>query len=299
MNLPSRNKAVQRLVLMLAGFTTTLLMVAASAPNFTFTQAQNQEPTRLVVKKPWRVEPVTIISVKTKKKGNVKMGEPFAEDDDWLDGFMINVLNRSDKVVTAVTISMIFPRPAGDPRNKYAQEVYFGSSPISPDYSRRDPKKVIKPGETAELEVRPQIYKSVKAALQRLGFPESINRIELRVLEVGFEDGSALLSGTLYYQDPANPSDPTKKIPARKPNVRGSRSHHRVRYFEIMTASSKKSLVASTLNFSGRGQDACWEPTYNPPTNCPPNGIPPPIGETNPDCLRDEPAAVIRKLRYL
>ena len=95
-------------------------------------------------------------------------------------------------------------------------------------------------GETAELQVRPQIYESVKAALQRLSFPESINRIELRVLEVGFEDGSALLSGTLYYQDPANPSDPTKKIPARKPNVRGSRSHHRVRYVEIMTASSKE-----------------------------------------------------------
>lgn len=260
-----------------------LLLLASSTPHFVPTQASSQEQGRVVIKKPWRLEPLRVMSVKTKKKGKIEIGKPFVEDDDWLDGFTITVFNGSNKVVTAVVISMIFPRPAGDTRNKYAQEIYFGPSPISPAYTRRDPRKLIKPGETAELEVRPYIYQSVKAALQRLGFPESINRIELTVLEVGFEDGSVLLSGTLYHQDPDNPSDPTKKVPSRNPNVRGTRSHHRIRHL-VMTASSKKSLVAPTLNSSGRGQEACWEPAYNPPSHCPPNGIPPPFGETNPDC---------------
>jgi len=232
MNLPHRNKPVQRLVLLLAGFVTTLVMVAASAPNLTSTQAKNQEPTRLVVKKPWRLEPVRVISAKTKKKGIVDLGRPFTEDDDWLDGFTVTVFNGSEKVVTAVTISMIFPRPPGDTRNKFAQDLYFGFSPIRTEYARRDPKKVIEPGKTVDLEVRPQIYNGVKAALQRLGYPLIINRIELTVLEVGFEDGSVLLSGTLFNQDPNHSGDPTKKIPAQKPKVPDSRNHHVIGYLE-------------------------------------------------------------------
>lgn len=75
--------------------------------------------------------------------------------------------------------------------------------------------------------MRPQAYTSIKAALQRLGYPERINRVELTVLEVGFEDGSVLLSGTLFIQDPNHPSDPTKKIPPPKPKAPGGRNHHR------------------------------------------------------------------------
>jgi hypothetical protein len=154
-----------------------------------------------VTKKPWRVEPVKVISAKTKKKGDVELGNSFVEDDDWLDGFTITVLNGSDKIVTSLTISMIFPRQPGDDRNKFAQDLSFGPSPSSHDYTRRDPKKIIKPGETVELKVGPQIYQSIKAALQNLGYPESITRVELTVLEVGFEDGSVLVSGFLFIQD--------------------------------------------------------------------------------------------------
>lgn len=205
---------VQRRISGLLIIIAALIVLATWAPRFVDSRANSQEQERIVKKKPWHVEPVHVISAKTKKKGIVELGRPFTEDDDWLDGFKITVLNGSDKVVTAVAISMIFPREPGDTRNKFAYDLYFGFSPIRPEYSRRDPKKVIKPGETAELTVRPQSYTSVKAALQRLGYPESIDRIELSVLEVGFEDGSVLLSGTLYIQDPNNPGDPTKKIPA-------------------------------------------------------------------------------------
>jgi hypothetical protein len=232
-----------------------------------------------------RVEPVRVISAKTKKRGDVELGNSFVDDDDWLDGFTITVLNGSDKIVTSLTISMIFPRPRGDGRNKFAQDLSFGPSPSSPDYIRRDPKKIIKPGETVELEVRPQIYQSIRAALQTLGYPESITRVELTVLEVGFEDGSVLQSGFLFIQDPNHPGDPTKKIPARKPKAQGGRNHHRNAYLEVFnTASAKNSVLATILNATVRGQEECWEQVYNPPSHCPPNGLPPPYGETNPDC---------------
>lgn len=175
-------------------------------------RANSQDQERIVKKKRWHVEPVRVVSAKTKKKGIVNLGRPFTDDDDWLDGFTITVLNGSDKVVTAVAVEMIFRREPGDTRPPLATELNFGPSPIRPEYSRRDPKKVIKPGETAELAVRPQNYESLKTWLRKLGYPESINRVELSILEVGFEDGSVLLSGTLFLQDPANPDDPTKKI---------------------------------------------------------------------------------------
>lgn len=250
------------------------------------TRGASQEQERSVKKKPWRSEPVRVISAKTKKKGIVDLGRPFTEDDDWLDGFIVTVFNGSEKVVTAVTISMIFPRPPGDTRNKFAQDLYFGFSPIRPEYARRDPKKVIKPGKTVDLEVRPQIYNSVKAALQRLGYPLSIDSIELTMLEVGFEDGSVLLSGTLFIQDPNHPGDPTKKIPAQKAKVPDGRNHHVIGYLEDRARPRAKGpfFLDRILNLTGRGQEECWEPVYNPPTNCPPTGLPPPYGENNPDC---------------
>jgi hypothetical protein len=263
----------------------TLLLVASASPNFVDTRAHSQEQGRIVTKKPWRVEPVKVISAKTKKKGDVELGNSFVEDDDWLDGFTITVLNGSDKIVTSLTISMIFPRQPGDDRNKFAQDLSFGPSPSSHDYTRRDPKKIIKPGETVELKVGPQIYQSIKAALQNLGYPESITRVELTVLEVGFEDGSVLVSGFLFIQDPDNPGDPTKKIPARKPKMQGRLRHHRNVYLEAFnTASAKTSFVATSLNAVVPGQEECWEPAFPSTTNCPPNGLPPPYGETNPDC---------------
>lgn len=247
--------------------------------------AKSQQQDRLVIKKPWRVEPVKVVSAKTKKKGKIDIGKPFDEADDWLDGFTITVSNGSDQIVTALAVEMTFRREPNDTRPPFAHDLNFGPSPISHDYARRDPKKVIKPGETADLEVRPHMYKSVKAALQKLGYPESINRVEITVSEVGFEDGSVLLSGTLFIQDPNNPSDPTKKIPAPKPKVMGSRNHHRIGHIGFAkTASVNKSLLTTALNFAGHGQEECWEQIYNPPSHCPPTGLPPPFGENNPDC---------------
>lgn len=172
---------------------------------------------RIVVRKAWPAEAVKVVAVKTKKKADIELGGAFEDDDDWLEGFTVTVANNSNKMVTVMEVEMIFPREPGDTRSPLAHSLHFGPSPSSPEYVHRDPKKVLKVGKSVDLYLDPQSYKRVKSDLQRTGYPEDIKGVELVIREVGFEDGSMILAGTLYLQDPASPNDPEKKI--RAPNL--------------------------------------------------------------------------------
>ena len=183
-----------------------------------------QQQARLVAEKPWRVEPVKIVGVKTKNKEHIEIGRAFDEDDDWLDGFTITVANNYDKTITAMTINMVFRREAGDTRPPVAKELHFGPSPIAREYLNRDPNKVIRVGKTGDLYLSPHNYQILKRNFEQTGYPVSIRRVELVITEVGFEDGSLFDSGTFYIQDPANPNDPTKKIPARLPGAENQKT---------------------------------------------------------------------------
>jgi hypothetical protein len=163
---------------------------------------QTQSRSRVVTKRPWPVEPVKVISARTKKKGQIPIGKAFDEDDDWLDGFTVTIRNNSDQTVTAMTVDMIFPREPDDGRPPLAETLNFGPRPTFPEYVYRDPNKVIKPGQTSELKLIPENYASLMRALERLGYSKPINRIHLVIKDVGFEDGSVLRSGTWYRQDP-------------------------------------------------------------------------------------------------
>lgn len=172
---------------------------------------------RTVVRKPWSVEPVKVVAAKTKKKAKIEMGKSFDDDDDWLDGFTVKVVNNHDKTVTAMVIDMVFRRDSGDTRPPLAWPLNFGPHPLSPEYLLRDPNKIIKVGETAELQLSPENYKWLIVFLKQNDFPVSVSRVELVISDVGFEDGSLLHRGTLFVQDPNKPNDPTKKIPASQP----------------------------------------------------------------------------------
>src|SRR6267378_5023224 len=164
--------------------------------------AKSPQQERTVARKPWPMEPVRVVAVKTKKKENIETGRPFDADDDWLDGFTVTVVNNSEKTVTAMTISMVFRREPGDTRSPLAWNLHFGPSPMTREYKDRDPNKVIKVGKTAELSLSPQDYTTLKRDFEETGYPTKIKRVELVVREVGFEDGSVLYSGTFYLQDP-------------------------------------------------------------------------------------------------
>ena len=179
-------------------------------------RANSQQPERIVVNKAWPVEPVKIVGVKTKRKADLELGKAFGDDDEWLDGLSVTVLNNSDKTVTAMTVSVIFRREPGDGRHPLAWDLHFGPSAITPEYKDRDPNKIIAVHQTGELSLSPHDYLILKHDFEELGY-QTVKRVELVVREVGFEDGSMLYSGTFYSQDPAYPNDPTKKLKVPEP----------------------------------------------------------------------------------
>lgn len=174
--------------------------------------ALNTEKDRILVRKPWPVEPVKIVGVKTKNKGAVELGKSFADEDDWLDGLTLQISNGHDQTVTALSISLVFRREPGDTRPPFGYSLRLGPSPWTAAYLQRDPNKVIKAGETFELQLTPQNYQSISRGFAQTGYTSSVTRVEMEVKEVGFADGSMLYSGMMYLQDPAHPNDPTKKL---------------------------------------------------------------------------------------
>ncbi len=224
---------------------------------------------RTVMRKSWRVEPVKVIAAKNKKKDRIEMNKAFDDDDDWLDGFTITVSNGYHKTVTAMTVEMIFRREPGDPRPPVAKALHFGPSPISIQYNLRDPNKVIKAGESAELKLTPANYRSLSSVLVEKGYPSSIKRVELVIRHVGFEDGSVLISGTWYLQDPNNSGDPTKKIPADKPKPTGPRNHRIGNTTNRMRAKPKAhSLESAASRTHLQDPEECWAQSHSPTRYC-------------------------------
>ncbi len=218
--MPTRKIAalIARVVFALVVVAGVFLLLPRQAMDSNNSLAQSQEQARIVSSKPWRVEPVKVVAAKTKKKGNIDIDKTFGEDDDWLDGFEVTVLNNYDQPVTSVTIDLLFPRAPGDNRPRVGQPLHFGPSAVAPEYIQRDPNKVIRVGETADLRLSPRNYRSLKDGLEQQGYANSIKQVEVVITEVGFEDGSVLISGKFYLPDPEHPNDPTKKVdPTKKP----------------------------------------------------------------------------------
>jgi hypothetical protein len=116
------------------------------------------EKSRIVVKRPWPIEPVKITGVKTKNKVEIELDKSFEDEDDWLDGLSLMVSNDHDKAVISLNISLIFRREPGDKRPPFAWSL------------RLSPNRVITPGETLELQLTPQNYESIQRAFAQTGY---------------------------------------------------------------------------------------------------------------------------------
>jgi hypothetical protein len=176
-------------------------------------QPAGQGQDRLVVDKSRSDAPVRITLIRTKKRV-IETDKKFLDDDDWLRGLTLRVVNRSDKTVTYVGVQLIFRRtedqesglPAGWPFN-YGFDPFrlnpgdsIPSPQVTPILARRD----------IEITLSDVEHNEVQRFLAEAGFPASRKRIELDVIKVGFSDGTAWNNGRMYRRNPASLEGPLK-----------------------------------------------------------------------------------------
>lgn len=193
---------------------TVALLLLCTGLSSSITRAPQQQD-RVVDKLSFRREPVKIKQIKTKHR-KAQIGETFAEDDQWLEGFTVTVDNNSGKTITSLRVDLTFLRP---PNHEAAREPAFSHSlrfnpdPFFPEYGLRDKSKSMKPGESIDLSLPGEEYQQIKVFLRELKYPQSIERIELTVVTVGFEDGTIWHAGTIFYRDPDEPGKFIKERP--------------------------------------------------------------------------------------
>ena len=157
--------------------------------------------------------PVKMVSI-TSSRHAIKSKEPFMDDDDWLKGLEVEVVNKSDKTVTHVGIYLWLERPpsqAGQPPGFW--DLNYGTNPFSMSAEEaalanknksKSKIKPILPGETVYIELSHLAYEDLKAFLKDIGYPVAVDKIRIWVSTVGFDDGTAW-RGTYYLRDRSVP----------------------------------------------------------------------------------------------
>jgi hypothetical protein len=163
--------------------------------------AQKEE--RLLKKLSWKDEPIKVIGAKIKGR-EIKLGEQFSDEADWLRGFRIRILNVSDKQITFVNLRLDFPIPEGvaiDVPSSY--ELGYGRSPQIPaDVKTPDSQPPIGIGESREIILSETQYNKLRAFLSQTNYPRSIKHVEIILDQVLFDDDSMWSAGGIFRRDP-------------------------------------------------------------------------------------------------
>lgn len=170
-------------------------------------EVANQGQERLVVNKSRSDAPVKITLLKTKKRV-IEDNKKFSDDDDWLQGLALRVVNRSDKTVTYVGIQLIFRRTEDQESGlPGAWRLDYGFDPfaLNPEDSIPSPRvDPILAGKEAEITLSEIEHNEVKRFLAEAGFPASRKRMELDIIKIGFNDGTAWNNGLMFRRDPGS-----------------------------------------------------------------------------------------------
>lgn len=195
-------------LLLLFLFSLSTVSLMRSNPSAVTSPSTQENPVqeRIIVKKADFNPPVSITVVKTKKKGTVETNTRFLDDNDWIRGLEVHVRNDSAKAVTYIGMELLFRRtedqaqglPAGWPFDYGLDPFWFEHEQSMPPPQVRP----VPPGRTVVIALSDREYDEIRYFLGDIGFPSNAKRLEVRVLKVGFTDGSAWNAGRIYRRLP-------------------------------------------------------------------------------------------------
>lgn len=193
---------------------TILALLSCSLALFATRSAGNRLPSlspagqeRLIERKknsPGGDEPVQLTLVRTKRKADLVFGRAFHDDDEWIQGLTITATNTTRKPITYIKVYFSFERP-NNPEGypPLLHSLVYGTKVL---VSNKNSKRLI-PGKSIDLTLTDSSYSSLKRALRKLGYPASINRLQMYLSEVAFDDDTSWANGYWFRRDPADPQN--------------------------------------------------------------------------------------------
>jgi len=164
---------------------------------------QGKERT-LIVKNDFN-PPMKIKVVKAKDKV-IKTGKKFLDEDDWFEGLTASIVNDTGKAILSIQIDVWLVRPKEQAQvPPYVYELNYGADPFwfKPWEEYKTDKRPIPPGGAVDIVLSADEYNHIKSSLKELGYPPNHQRIELRIGNVGFTDGTVWTGGVYMKRDPA------------------------------------------------------------------------------------------------
>lgn len=151
-------------------------------------------------------EPVEIGDVTVKGKA-VKFGDEIDGDEAWLRDVTVTVRNVSDKPITYVGLSFVFPDPI-IPGAVNTQNVFLGRRPDYPMTTRNEPIRLA-PGESATVSLA-AYFDEIKSLVEpRYGGVGNVNQVAVNLSDALFEDGTLYSGGAVFRRNP-DQSSPRK-----------------------------------------------------------------------------------------
>jgi len=131
-----------------------------------------------------------------------KFDESFDAEPEWVKNLSFKLENTSGKPIVFLQVNVNFPetRLSG---NLMSYGVSFGQRPDSK--LKHNKPMLLMPGETLEVTLDKEKDKIYKFVYERLPI-ESIQKVELEIGFIIFEDKTAWTAGTFLRQDPNNPN---------------------------------------------------------------------------------------------
>jgi hypothetical protein len=165
-----------------------------------------QESKRILRKGGDFTPPVTITSIKT-HLGEIETDTPFAANNDWFKGLSITMRNDSDKPVTYIKVSTLFPTPENKKEDPdLVIPLVYGVNPLPNKYGdfHNGLAESIKPGESVEIKISDYDYEDIKQLLKKSSYPMDIKKIKVYVTTVGFNDETIWMGDRIYKIDKGN-----------------------------------------------------------------------------------------------
>ena len=168
--------------------------------------ANRTDSERKLVKTEWPRMPVKVNHGKL-KRGLAKFGEPFTDpDDDWLDGFTINIQNTSQKSIVYIEVGLTFFKkeeglvpervPVGFPFSYGSGLGIFNTGRLF---------EPVNPGDSVDVVFSTDDFRTLKTMLVNDKYPTSFRNVDVCVEAIQFDDGELWYKSYLFYRDPYNP----------------------------------------------------------------------------------------------